>query len=247
MASDSHSRLDRSARRNRGSLLAPMALLALLAAFAFQAPATESTTGPEDGVLVLEFPRYNTEYRGLVTDLEPIDRGAVKVELSSPEHELTVLGHRFSLWPGVEGLHDARFEATFSGHGELVAKVHVGSIPANLDDRVTIPEQTKIVDAVVRIAPDPEGYMVTAEELPSHFQVTIESELASSLVSLCGGFSFFLGSRAACDGLETLLQNPRMSMPPPGTDFLVHRDYFTDAERARIDAFLGLPAVAAAR
>ncbi len=206
-----------------------------------------SASGPPDerasdrGALVMEFPRYNTEYRGLVAELQAVDAGGLTVELTSPEHELTVLGHRLSLWAGKDGLHDARLEATFRGSGELIAEVRMGSFPARLDDRVTILEQSKIVDAVVRVVPDPEGYMVTLEERPDSVDVAIESELADGLVSLCGGFSLFLGSRAACDGLETLLNNPRVPMPEPGTEFLVHRDYFTEAERARIDGFLGFP------
>ena len=121
----------------------------------------------------------------------------------------------------------------------------MGLVPTRLEDHVTVIEQQKTIEAVVEIDRHPQGYEITLVELPPHVEVTIESQLGSSLLSLCKSVSFFLGNRAACEGLERRLTHPQLALPERGTVFIVDAEYLSVPERQRLESYLGAPAAVA--
>ncbi len=188
--------------------------------------------------LVFELDRYNKQYTGLVAEVEPIARGPITIELTSPENDLTVLGNRMELEPAGNGQWKGRVWARFLGEGQLIGEIKLGAFPARFEDRVTILEQERELAALVTIEPGEGGYLVTLEELPETVSLAVESELGSSLVDFCKRFSVFLAGGAACAVLEDQLANPRLPLPEPGTEVFVRGGYFTEDERRRLDDYL---------
>lgn len=217
-------------RRRRISVV--LGGLALSAALASRASAP----------LVYEFERHNGTYTGLETVLPPIVRGPLTVRLSSPRYDLEVLANRLELAPGEDCRQRATLWGRFLGEGELVADVELGAFPAGFEDRVRIPEQEKEVEAVVTVEPVETGYRVTLEELPAAVTVRIESDLVGGLVSFCRRVSVFVIGDAGCSALDRALSNPSLSLPEPGTDFVLRRDQLEPDERERLDAHLSATA-----
>ena len=45
-------------------------------------------------------------------------------------------------------------------------------------------------------------------------------------------------SDAGCEKLESMLSNPEIPLPKPGSDFLVRRSAASESERERLDLYL---------
>lgn len=206
-----------------------MALAALLAASVLVALGT--------GV---EFPfdRVLGTYENVSVDALPADNGAIGLSLSSPENAVTLEGGSLRLEPAEDGLHEALLVVQFSGEGRLVTEVRMGSFPASFEDRVVFPSQTHRIIARVSVEPEEEGYRLVAKELPETVQIQLESSRAEDLVSLCRRMSLFFAGDAACEGLDSMLSNPKIPLPKPGSDFLVRYSALTQAERERLDVYL---------
>ena len=197
--------------------------------------------------LKFEFDRYNDTYTGVATEFNSVQVGPVTVKLSSDEHDVTVMANRLEVGPAAEGLHRAEVWARFHGRGNLTGEILIGAIPARLEDRVTVVEQERAVEATIRIDPDPSGYLITLEELPATLEVQIESDLAKQLVDLCRSMSFLIAGETACDQLGKVMTHPDVPLPEPGTQFVVRYDLLTAAEREQVDGYLRSTDTAPAR
>jgi hypothetical protein len=188
----------------------------------------------------VEFPfdrAYGT-YENLAIATEPESSGAVDLNLSSPENTVTLERGSLRLEPAAKGEHKATLEVAFSGEGQLVTEVKVGTIPARFEDYVRFPSQAHVITAWVTIEAEPDGYRIVAKELPETVQIELESSRAGALAGFCRQMSFFFAGDAGCDKLELMLSNPRVPLPKPGSDFLVRRSTLTPAEIERLDLYL---------
>ncbi len=187
-----------------------------------------------------EFPfdRAQGTYENLDIEALPMQSGPLDLRLSSPENTVTLEHGSLRLEPAEDGLHKAMIQVVFSGEGRLLTEIKLGTIPSGFEDQVRFPRQEHRVTAWVTIAAEDEGYRVVAEELPETVQVELESALAADLVGFCRRMSLFFAGDAGCENLESMLSNPKIPLPEPGSDFLVRYADLTEAERGRLDLYL---------
>lgn len=192
--------------------------------------------GAEEGVF--RFDSLNRRYTDLAPDLVPVKTGPVTVWLSSPEHELNLVGNRLVLEPRPDGGYDAVLELEFSGRGQLVADFDVSGTRSRLEDDLTVPRQTRSLAARVRIRKSPEGYLVTPETLPETFEVAIQSRVGAQLVAACAPLSLLGLAPIDCNALARSFATAAIPMPPAGETYLLEADRLSEADRERLDAFL---------
>ncbi len=184
------------------------------------------------------FDRAQGTYENIQIEALPMQNGALDLRLSSPENTVTFESGSLRLEPAEEGLHKAVLDVVFSGEGRLITEIKLGTIPANFEDQVRFPRQQHRVTAWVTIEAEEEGYRVVTEQLPETVQIRLESALAEDLVGFCRRMSLFFAGNAGCGNLESMLSNPRIPLPKPGSDFLVRHSDLTEIERDRLDAYL---------
>lgn len=189
--------------------------------------------------ITLVFERFNQTFVDTVDEIAPIHKGPLVIRPSSPHHRLTVVSHSVELAARGD-LHDLVVTMRFHGEAELVMQVETAGVPMTLEDEVSVPEQEKRVDAVIRLerAESGEGFDITTVELPKDLQVEIESRLAGQIVSLCRAVTMFSLSDAGCDGLELALANPRVNLPPPGSEYYLADSELTPDELRRLLDYL---------
>jgi hypothetical protein len=185
----------------------------------------------------LSFRRLDRTYQSIVEQLAPIEIGPAHVSLRSPDHSLRILRHLARLTPDGTGGHRVALEVTFEGQGRVEADVVMGAVASQLADDLVIPEQTLALEGRVSIARDPEGYRVTALELPETATVQIQSRLAGRLVGLCRPMALVLVS-LDCAALELALSSVAVPMPEPGAEYLLPAAEVEPDERALFDAYL---------
>ncbi len=210
--------------------------LAVLAMFLIAAAAAADDAARDAGVF--EFGSLNRSHDRLAADIAPIESGAVVVRLSSPRHLLTLISNRVVLRPLASGVYDLALQLEFSGSGQLIADLDVSGMRSKLEDELVVPVQKRTVVAKVQIARSASGYLLTPVELPTRFEVSIESRLGAQLVSVCKGLSAFGLLPLSCAELERSLSLVAVPMPAPGETYLLETDRLSAAERSAVDAFL---------
>jgi len=218
-------------RTARPRLLLPLALAAAL----LMAPAAlaESFT----------FDRCNRAFQQEAGDLPPMTQGPLTLRMSSPDAVLTVEDHRLDLTPLADGTHRAHFEALFVGSGTLHVDVDVNGAVSRLTDDVKVPPQRRSVDGIVRIAKgvDETGapvYELTPVEMPKTVPVTIDSNLAGRLGTMCSGFALLLP--IDCGVVRGALSVVNVPMPEPGETYLLPPECVDAEVAAKMDRYLGL-------
>lgn len=184
------------------------------------------------------FDRAHGTYENLAIETLPMQNGALSLRLSSPENTVTLESGSLRLEPAEDGLHKALIQVIFSGEGQLITEIKLGTIPARFEDQVRFPRQEQRVSAWVRIEAEDEGYRVVTEQLPETVQIELESALAAEVVGFCRRMSLFFAGDAGCGNLESMLSSPKIPLPKPGSDFLLRHSDLTEAERERLDLYL---------
>lgn len=184
------------------------------------------------------FDRIYGTYENLDIETLPMSNGALDLRLSSPQNTVTLESGSLHLEPAADGLHKAVLQVAFSGEGKLVTEVELGTMVTRFEDQVRFPLQEHSVTAWVTIEAEREGYRIVAKELPETVQIEFESSRAADLVRFCRQMSLFLAGDAGCEKLESMLSNPEIPLPKPGSDFLVLRSALSESERERLDLYL---------
>lgn len=184
------------------------------------------------------FDRMYGTYENVEIETLPMSNGAIRLQLSSPKNTVTLESGHLHLEPAEDGLHKAVLQVAFSGEGRLITEVRIGTIPARFEDQVRFPSQEHMVTAWVAIEAVEDGYRIVTEELPETLQIELESSRAADLVRFCRQMSLFFAGDAGCEQLESMLSNPQVPLPRPGSDFLVRRSALSESERRRLDLYL---------
>ena len=184
------------------------------------------------------FDRAYGTYENVDIETLPMSNGVVDLRLSSPKNTVTLESGSLHLEPAEDGLHKAVLQVAFSGEGQLVTEVDFGTIPSRFEDQVRFPRQEHTVTAWVTIEPEEDGYRFVSKEMPETIRIEIESSRAEGLVGFCRRMSLFFAGDAGCEKLASMLSNPRVPLPKPGSDFLVRRSDLTEAECERMDLYL---------
>ena len=184
------------------------------------------------------FDRVCGTYENLNIETSPMSNGAIDLRLFSPKNTVTLESGTLHLEPAGDGLHKAVLQVAFSGEGELITEVKLGTIPARFEDQVRFPPQEHTVTAWVTIEVEEDGYRIVAKELPETVQIELESSRAEGLVGFCRQMSLLFAGDAGCEKLESMLSNPKVPLPKPGSDFLVRRSALSESERERLDFYL---------
>lgn len=209
------------------ALLAPLAASAQLAADA-----------PTSSWEIFRFERLNRAYVNEAADIAPIETAGVVIHLDSPQNELILTANTVRLQRLAGNQFSAFLEVAFEGTGDLIARiVHVGG-ETPLKDRVVAPLQTIQLSGRVKIDRRETGYLITTVELPETVQVEIYTGMTDSLVSFCRPLSLFTGMN--CEALERSLGRANLPLPGPGTEVFLPDADLTDAERERLDRYLGV-------
>ena len=193
--------------------------------------------GAAAGADEFSFERLNRTWEGFITDLSPVEVGQARVLLSSPTHSLTILRHSARLRPDGRGGHHVDLELRFGGRGTIDADIEFGRIRSRLSDELVVPPQTLQLSGRVAIRTSDDGYLVTTTELPATVTVTIQSQLARQLFSLCRQMALVLVNMD-CETLEDSLTNLQVPMPAPGQTYLLPLEELTGDERKLFEAYL---------
>ncbi len=211
-----------------------MPLRAAATAFAIVLFLATSAFAAETGIF--ELGSINKKYDHLTSDLAPVETGGVKVELSSPRNELSLLSNRMVLRPLGQGSYDLALQIEFGGSGSLIADLDVSGAKSRLTDELTVPPQRRTVLAKIKIARSRSGYLITPTELPKAFEVEIESRLGSQLVAACKPLGLLMP--LDCGSLERAFTLVSIPMPALGETYLFEGDRLAEGERRDLDAYL---------
>jgi|GEM_PF-1665126 len=204
------------------------------AAGAAAAPAPTTAAAVRD----FEFPSLNRTYRMDGATMAPVQQGPLTIYLTSPRNALIVRGHTLELQPLGDGTYRGRMTVDLLGSGDLVARIDTGNGGGDpMKDTVVLPRQTVEVSGRVRFHRVPEGWEVTALALPEETEVTIQSRVINSLVTMCEQLAAFLG--LDCGGVGHSLTHVAVPLPPPGTVFLLQASDLTADEVDLLDGYLG--------
>lgn len=207
-----------------GTLVAAVAVLAL-----------PSATGADDWTS-FEFDSYNREYVNLRPGASWETSGPLEVRMRSPAHRLRVFDHRLDLRRRGDGTYDSRIRVRFSGDGDIVAEVGMGSAVQRLEDHVHAPDQEVEVLARLGFREVEAGYEIEAIELPPSVTVRIESELGTRMVTICQTAFAFLGIR--CGTVEAMFSRAAVPLPDSGGLYFLSSERLSRAERLRLSRFL---------
>lgn len=221
-----------------GRTLPVTAFLALLLASPRIAAAQEEVTAAQEEI---ELDFLNGVYTDLDRDIQPVERGAMTLYISSPKHRLAVHRNLLRLSANGDGTLDATVEVEFEGEGHLVVEIETGRLRRKIEDDVTAPRQTVSVSGKARLERVDGGYLMTVADGPPSVDIVIRSDLAGSLVALCRTFARLPLIPVNCDGIETALSVVTAPLPKPGEQFLVPAENLTEDERAYFDRFVPTP------
>lgn len=210
-----------------GKTPALIALLALLLASPWIASAQEG----------IEIDFLNGVYTDLGRDIQPVERGAMTLYITSPEHRLAVHRNYLRLSANGDGTVDATVEVEFEGEGHLVVEIETGRIRNDFEDDVAAPRQTVSVTGKARLERIDEGYLMTVVDGPKSVDLAIQSALASRLVALCQTLDKIPFIPVHCVGIESALSVVTAPLPKPGEQFVVPGENLTEDERAYFDRF----------
>ena len=211
-------------------------LLGIAAGFGVSlAVAAETTYG-------LQFTKLNRTYTDFVGELAPIGDEGLSVRLQSPKQAIVLRANRIRLTPiaGEAGTFAGEVELDVQGKGDLIADVTIGPMVRNLTDVLVVPPQTIRLAAKVRIRRVADGYEVLPEKLPERIEVAVQSQTINQILTLCDQAATLSLGAVDCSGLERSLTRPAVPLPGGGS-FLLGDDNLTDADRAALDALLGVP------
>lgn len=194
---------------------------------------------------VFEMGSLNRRYDELAPEMVPWREGAVAVELSSPRQELSLFYNRIVLRPQADGSFGLTLVLEFGGSADLVADLDLSGARSRLTDHIVVPRQRRTVMSRVKLLQGKDGYLVTVLELPKSFEVEIESQLGSRLVSACRPLAVLLAMD--CTVLEQIFTRVTVPMPPPGETYYFEYARLSPGERAAIDRYLALASPPAAR
>jgi hypothetical protein len=194
--------------------------------------------GPRD----FEFTRLDRTYRDVAEGAEPVERGSLRIDLSSPHQEISLLRHRLRLVPRADGTHDAELWTRFRGQGRLEARVALSGLGAGqrFQDDLVLPDQAQTLRGRVRIERGRDGYLVTTLELPPETEVRIQSRLAGELLAWCDRMASLPFSPLQCGGLDRALASATVPLPRPGQTYLLADADLTPEDRRGLDAYLGV-------
>lgn len=219
-------RLPRSAR-----------LALVLAATLLAAPAADAAT-PSPEARTFEFESLNRSYQMEDSEIAPVTRGGVTIDLTSPSNILVLRSHDLALIPLGDGTYRARVGIDFLGKGDLVADLSSGGRAlSTLNDEVVVPRQSVVIDGRVSFERTATGWDITAHELPGQVQLDIRSRLIDQLYSTCASMSLFLG--LDCDGLDRSLSRVDVPLPRPGSVFFLPASMLSPGEVELLDRYLG--------
>lgn len=211
-------------------------LLGIAASFgASLAVAAETTYG-------LQFAKLNRTYSDFVGELAPIGEEGLSVRLQSPKQAIILRANRIRLTPiaGETGAFAGEVELDVQGKGDLIADVTIGPMVRNLTDVLVVPPQTIRLAAKVRIRRVADGYEVLPEKLPERIEVAVQSQTINQILTLCDQAATLSLGAVDCSGLDHSLTRPAVPIPGGGSFFLGDEN-LTDADRAALDALLGVP------
>lgn len=222
--------------RRVGPRGAALLFLAVLLGAKSPAPSRE----PRD----FEFKRLNRPYRDVAKGAAPVDKGPLRVELSSPRQEVVLVEHQLRLTPRGDGTHDAELWARFQGRGRVEAWVSVGGLGLGqrFQDDLTLPDQTRTLHGRVKIVRGQGGYLVTTLALPPEVAVQIRSRLAGDVVGWCDRLASVPFSPVECGGLDRALASATVPLPAPGQTYGLADEDLTADDRRSLDAYLGIRA-----
>lgn len=192
----------------------------------------------------LRFEKLNRAYSDFVNELAPIGEEGMSVHLVSPKQTLILRDHRIRLTPlsdAMDGVFMGEVELDVQGKGALVADVTMGPIVRQLTDEIIVPPQTIRLAGKVLIRRVADGYEITPEKLPERIEVAVQSRTINQILALCDQAAILSLGAVDCAGLDLALTHPAVPVPGGGQAFLLGDDNLTDADRARLDALLGLP------
>ena len=191
----------------------------------------------------LRFEKLNRTYSDFVGELAPIGEEGLSVRLRSPKQAIVLRDHRIRLTPiaGEAGAFAGEVELDVQGKGDLIADVTIGPMVRNLTDVLVVPPQTIHLAAKVRIRRVADGYEVLPEKLPERIEVAVQSQTINQILALCDQAATLSLGAVDCSGLERSLTRPAVPLPGGGS-FLLGDGDLTDADRAALDALLGVPA-----
>ena len=199
------------------------------------AVAAETTYG-------LQFAKLNRTYSDFVGELAPIGEEGLSVRLQSPKQAIILRANRIRLTPiaGETGAFAGEVELDVQGKGDLIADVTIGPMVRNLTDVLVVPPQTLRLAAKVRIRRVADGYEVLPEKLPERIEVAVQSQTINQILTLCDQAATLSLGAVDCSGLDHSLTRPAVPIPGGGSFFLGDEN-LTDADRAALDALLGVP------
>ncbi len=191
----------------------------------------------------LRFEKLNRTYSDFVGELAPIGEESLSVHLRSPKQTIILRDHRIRLTPiaGAAGSFTGELELDVQGKGDLIADVTIGPMVRNLTDVLVVPPQTIRLAATVRIRRVADGYEVQPEKLPERVEVAVQSQTINQILALCDQAATLSLGAVDCSGLERSLTHPAVPIPGGGGAFLLGDDNLTDANRAQLDAIIGVP------
>lgn len=182
------------------------------------------------------FERLNREYENEVVQPAPREEGSVRLQLTSPQNRVRLTEHELRLTPLPDGSHLAALTVEFEGGAEVEAEISVAGAASRLEDRVTVPLQSKTLHGRVTIERVAAGYVFTALELPERVTVTIESGLADRFLQTCNLLRALVPLE--CGVLGSLVSRVVLPLPDPGGSYLLPDEELTDEDRAALDAYL---------
>ncbi|MEO8196989.1 MAG: hypothetical protein ABI689_09730 [Thermoanaerobaculia bacterium] len=190
----------------------------------------------------LRFEKLNRTYSDFAGDLAPIGEDSFSVRLRSPRQAIILRDHRIRLTPiaGAAGSFAGELEIDVQGKGDLIADVTIGPMVRNLTDVVVVPPQTIRLAATVRIRRVADGYAVQPEKLPERVEVAVQSQTINQILALCDQAATLSLGAIDCSGLERSLTRPAVPIPGGGGAFLLGDENLTDADRAQLDAIIGV-------
>lgn len=183
------------------------------------------------------FPALNRSYSQLVDVLAPIEIGPAVVEMSTPDHTLTLHDHKARVVPLGDGVFDVHIEVEAEGRGELIADLTIGVMKSHLEDLLILPRQQILAAGKVTVQTVEEGWWLTLVESQDEIVVHIQSRMAGRIVPLCRQMSLVLVA-LDCDLLEKTLSEIHVPAPEPGTQFFLARSDLSSQEAVTLQAFL---------
>jgi len=203
----------------------PLATLLALALLAQPAP--------DEAAIELAF--LKGTFAGAETEARPIERGSLKIRVSSPSYELEVYRNLFTFVRAEEGLLDAAVEAELEGGGQLVARIEAAGSVTPFTDELTLPRQVLEIEGKIRLERTEGGYTVTLVELPETVELEVRSRALEQIDAACTALAALPFVPVNCSGLASALSRARLPLPEPGETIFLDAAKLTGEERAFFD------------